>query len=154
MINQRVVELNQLQVIGMSCDTTMDEKDTKVPRLVNEFHSEYIHEVRNRINAPKSFGIFIDPPNWDPETEAFTWIAGVEVTDLEQIPKGMVGKTIPAHKYVVLDYHPQTDDINPYQFIHNWLKDAGYEQTGNFGFSVYHPYTGEDTAYSLHIPIK
>ena len=150
----KIVEKGEFKVVGVSCNTTMMDKDMIIPKLVDEFHHSGIREIKNRSNQPISYGIFVDPPNFDPEKDEFTWIAGVEVTNFDHIPQGMIYQTIPAHKYAVLSYHPKTDEINPYQFLYQWFSSEGYEPTDLFGFEIYNPYKGRDTAYTLYLPIK
>ncbi|MBM7554249.1 GyrI-like domain-containing protein [Thalassobacillus pellis] len=149
----QVVEKPGFKVIGTSCETTMDEKDIKIPRLVSDFQVNRIADIHNRINAPRSYGIFVDPPGWNPDTEPFTWIAAVEVDNLDFIPEGMVWKALPAHQYATLSYNPSVDEMDPYQFLHGWIKENGYHQLGSFGFEMYEQYTGPDTEYTLYLPV-
>lgn len=87
-------------------------------------------------------------------TDAFYWIAGVEVDSFEKIPQDMITKTIPAYTYAVLEYDPSLHEFNPYLYLHEWIKEKGYEQVEGFGFEEYQPYTGSQTSYRLYLPIK
>ncbi|WP_248565427.1 GyrI-like domain-containing protein [Paenibacillus sp. L3-i20] len=48
------------------------------------------------------YGVFIDPPNYNPDTDTFTWIAGVEVTADAVPPEGMISYKLPQATYAVL----------------------------------------------------
>jgi len=150
----KIVEKEKFHVVGLSCHTTMMDKDTKVPNVVEEFHLSRIGEVKNRIDDTISYGVFVDPPNFNPEKDKFTWIAGVEVSDVKNIPKNMTSITIPSHQYAALAFNPKTDEINPYQFLYQWFTSEKYEETDLIGFEVYHPYQGIDSDYTLYLPVK
>lgn len=150
----KIVVRREFNVVGISCETTMMDKDIKVPDVVEEFHSSRIGEVQNRIDETTSYGIFVDPPNFNPEKDEFTWIAGVEVTDVQEIPTDMTSVTIPAHQYAVVAFDPNTDEINPYQFLYQWFTSEGYEEADLIGFEVYNPYKGVDSNYTLYLPVK
>ncbi|QAS53127.1 GyrI-like domain-containing protein [Halobacillus litoralis] len=153
-VEPKVVKKSNFKVVGVYCTTMMDERDVKIPRLMEQFHTMKLPKVRNRIHAPHSIGMFVDPPNWNEMTDAFHWIAGVEVDSFEKIPQDMITKTVPAHTYAVLEYDPSQHDFNPYPYLHKWITEKGYEQIEGFGFEEYHPYTGTETRYKLYLPIK
>ncbi len=149
-----IVKKSGFKLVGMSCSTTMADRHEKIPELVEEFYQHHIHRIKNRINEPVSYGMFVDPPNWDPDTEEFTWIAGVEVSDFDNIPEEMISKAIPARKYAVLRYDPASDAYDPYQYLYEWMKNEGYEQIDDFGFELFLPYKGLDSEFVLHLPVR
>ncbi|MGR9048288.1 GyrI-like domain-containing protein [Halobacillus faecis] len=153
-VEPQVVRRSNIKVVGVSCQTMMDEREYKIPRLMEQFHTTNLPKVRNRVNAPRSIGMFVDPPNWNEMTDAFYWIAAVEVDSFEKIPPNMITKTIPAHTYAMLEYDPSVHEFNPYAYLHQWIKDEGYQQVEGFGFEEYKPYTGAETSYRLFLPIK
>ncbi|MFG6115914.1 GyrI-like domain-containing protein [Halobacillus sp. MO56] len=154
MVEPKVISKKAFKIIGLAFETTMAEKDVKIPRLVEEFHTARIVDIENRVNAPVSYGMFIDPPNWNPETEPFTWMAGVEVDSHDVLPPGMVARTFPDHQYATLQFNPAEHEFDPYQFLHKWIKQNGYEQIKGFGFELYEPYTGSQTMFTLHFPVR
>ncbi|KGX83208.1 GyrI-like domain-containing protein [Pontibacillus marinus] len=150
----KIIEKPGFTIVGMKCDTTMKEKDEIIPKVVDDFHMERMGEVNDRINAPHAYGVFIDPPNWDPETEPFTWITAVEVESVDNVPEGMISKTIPAHTYATVYYDPKIMKMNPYIDLHRWINEQGYTQIEGFGFEVHTSYEGDDTPYTLHLPVQ
>ncbi|WP_226581777.1 GyrI-like domain-containing protein [Halobacillus litoralis] len=153
-VEPKVVRKSNFKVVGVYCQTMMDEREIKIPQLMEEFHKTKLSKVKNRVNAPRSIGMFVDPPNWDEMNDAFYWIAAVEVDSFEKIPQDMITKTIPAQKYAMVEYDPSVHDFNPYPYLHQWIKDQGYDNVDGFGFEEYHSYTGSSTSYRLYLPIK
>lgn len=153
-VKPEIVKKSNFKVVGTYCHTMMEERNVKIPRLMERFHTLKLHKVKNRIHTPRSIGMFVDPPNWNEESEEFYWLAAVEVDSYEKIPPDMITKTIPAHRYAVLEYDPDVHDFNPYPYLHRWIKENGYEAVEGFGFEEYYPYTGAKTKFTLYLPIK
>lgn len=150
-----VVERSSLKVVGTYCKTMMDERFVKVPRLMEKFHTTKLPKIKNRIHAPTSIGMFVDPPNWKEESDPFYWIAAVEVDSFEKVPPDMITKTIPKQMYAMLEYDPdQCGELEPYPYLHAWIREQGYKQVEGFGFEEYHPYTGPNTKFTLYLPIE
>ncbi|WP_085504988.1 GyrI-like domain-containing protein [Thalassobacillus devorans] len=150
----KIVKLESFKVMGAACETTMVEKDVRIPRLMEEFHTKQMITIENRLNAPVSYGVFIDPEDWNPDTEPFTWIAAVEVDGHDNLPSGMVSRTFDEQDYAALDYDPDEHNFDPYPFLHKWINDNGYEQISGYGFERYEPYTGANTKFTLYLPVK
>ncbi|MCA1020737.1 AraC family transcriptional regulator [Halobacillus litoralis] len=153
-VEPKVVQKSHFKVVGVSCQTMMDERSIKVPRLMEQFHTMKLPKVKNRVNAPRSIGMFVDPPNWNESRDAFYWIAAVEVDSFEKIPQDMITKTVPAHTYAMIEYDPSLHDFDPYSYLHQWIVENGYQQVEGFGFEEYQPYTGQEGRYCLYLPIK
>ena len=90
------------------------------------------------MNPLKGYGIFIDPPNYNPNTDPFTWIAGVEVDDISSPPKEMKGYEFPEHFYAVTTYHgPKGGAGHIYDALYNWINQSNYELAANYGLEIY-----------------
>ncbi|MCF6139415.1 GyrI-like domain-containing protein [Pseudalkalibacillus berkeleyi] len=153
-IKPKILSKSEVKIVGMSCTTNMEEKDVIIPNMVKEFYDQHIHKVKNRVNAPRSYGIYIDPPDWKPDQDEFTWIAGVEVSDFDNIPEGMIQHIIPARQYATLSVNPKKDDFNPYPYLYRWIKDSAYKQIDHFGFEQYDAFEGVESPFELHFPIE
>ncbi|UOQ45147.1 GyrI-like domain-containing protein [Halobacillus salinarum] len=153
-LRPKIVKKDAFQIAGISCETMMEERKIKIPKLMEQFHALYLHQLKKRIDAPVSFGLFVDPPNWNEEIDPFTWIAAVKVEGAEELPSGFLTKNIPAYTYAVLDYDPEIHAENPYPFLHRWAEEHEYQLIEGFGFESYHPFTGADTKFTLHLPVK
>jgi predicted transcriptional regulator YdeE len=87
-------------VIGMAI--TADGNQTQNNQLISKLWKKFnanIRKIRNRVQRKDwvKFGITFDGiPG-----KQFTYLAGVEVADLNSIPEGMIGKIIPSLNYAV-----------------------------------------------------
>ncbi|MCA0988614.1 GyrI-like domain-containing protein [Guptibacillus algicola] len=150
-----LVEMGEMTLIGMKCDTTMKEKDKKIPEMVESFYANHVDKIQSRIDPNVSFGIYVDPPNWDPDTEEFSWIACVEVEEDAKVPEGMTKIVLPPRRYAAVQHDPTSDECNPYSYLHRWVQESSYERTGDlYGFEKYTPFIGTESKYLLHLPIK
>lgn len=89
----------------------------------------------------------------------FSYMAGIEVSEAENIPAGMVAKTVPASKYAVFTHVGSLDKLkDTYDYIlQTWLKESGYELTGSSCFELYderfNP-SSDDSEIDLYMPVK
>jgi AraC family transcriptional regulator len=86
-----IIKKEKMQIVGMKVETLL--KDTKeqmiIPKLQQQFNQR-VHEIKGAKQLPVTYGIFIDPPNYNPNTDLFTWVAGVEVSDKFELPENMI----------------------------------------------------------------
>ena len=74
----------------------------------------------------------------------FNYYCCVEISDITNIPSGMIVKTIPSSKYAVFYYNIKNDTLNDvnvgmpiYRYIDGvWLPNSGYEMTDNPSFEI------------------
>lgn len=94
------------------------------------YHSK--HGIMNAVNSQIYFG-YTDWSGYD--YGYIHYILSVQVPDLKQIPKGMTGISIPAHKYVVFRFVGffRPDDIKGRQvgrlLVHlyrKWIRNSGF----------------------------
>jgi len=72
-----------------------------------------------RINPQVSYGLCFTNVK-DVREGEFEYVAGVEVTDDQNIPAGMVYREVPAYKYAVFTHHGKLDNLGEtYQYIYN-----------------------------------
>lgn len=156
----RIVEREHFRIIGIKIETLL--KDTKeqhiIPKLQQSFN-EKITEVKDAINLPTTYGVFIDPANYNPKTDLFTWIAGVQVIPNAEPPVGMISFELPTATYAVLEYRGNMDRAgHAYGELYSWIKNSEYEQVGTYGFELYNkihsPLERGDADFLLHFPIK
>jgi len=99
------------------------------------------------------------------ETSEYTYyIPSLEVTEIEDIPSGMISLTIPAQKYAFFKYvgfhHPKFTTIQSLQEIHqyigNWVLNSGYRRSNLFQLeSIDFKIARKDYCeLDLYIPIK
>jgi len=115
-------------------------------------------ELEHRIDGA-TYGVCCLPGEGPKNPESFTYVAGVEVENLEKIPEGMIGVELPAREYAVFAY---TGGIGPelpktMQYIFGqWLPESDYEADGS-DFEYYDdrfdPVTGQGTFF-IYVPVK
>jgi AraC family transcriptional regulator len=155
LMEPRIVIKEGFTVVGMKCSTTL--KNNKVPQLWDEFLSR-IHEIKNRSDDKVAMGISEFCKN--PHDEEFTYVACVPVMRIDEIPEGMVVKTVPRNKYVVVTHKGSLETLgNAYDFIYaTWLPKSGYELAEADDFEVYDErFLGpedEKSEIDIYVPIK
>jgi AraC family transcriptional regulator len=156
----KIVEIDQFHIIGLKQETLLrDTRDQMIiPKLQQSFN-ERLEEVKGILGFPNTYGVFIDPPNYNPDTDLFTWIAGVEVTPDAEPPVGMISYELPKATYAVLEYAGNIDRAgDAYGELSEWINNSEYEQAGTYGFEMYskvHSLFERGLAdFLLHFPIR
>lgn len=152
----KVVVKDEFTVVGLTCSTTL--KENIIPALWEEFNSR-VGEIKNRTSPNLYIGVSQFSAN--PVDEVFTYMAGVPVESVDEIPEGMVCKTIPKQEYVVVTHKGKLDTLgNAFDYIYGtWLPKSGYELIEADDFEVYDDerFLGADNEESevdIYIPIK
>lgn len=152
----KIKQEDSFKVVGMSLETILkDERENHdIPRLHQNFEKR-ISEIKNR-KSDTPVGIFIDPPNYNPQTDPFKWIAGVEVSRVEDIPSGMESITIPANTYVYTTYKGKIEQgFRAYDYLYGWLDKSDYELADRYGVERYIEMHDDGTeVMNLMFPVK
>ncbi len=153
----RIIQKQSFMVIGVSLETLLkDEREQRnIPKLHQKFTGR-ISEIKNRIND-SAIGIFIDPPNYNYQTDKFQWIAGVEVTSMEDIPEGMEAVSFPANTYACTTYKGKKNQAyQAYDYLYQWVAESEYELADSYGVEHYEAYDEETTEeiMDLMFPVK
>ena len=154
-VELRIVEKAAFKVVGMKVETRMSEN--KIPGLWAQF-LERIHEVKQRSNVHDTYGISEYSDNYVDEWSNY-W-ACVPVNCIEEIPEGMVAKTVSAARYVVVTHKGKLQTMsNAFDYIYTtWLPKSGYELDEKDSFELYSErFLGgdnEESEIDLYIAIK
>ncbi|MDH4617000.1 GyrI-like domain-containing protein [Brevibacillus sp. AY1] len=114
---------------------------------------------QNTIGLPVTYGVFVDPPNYNPDTDPFSWIAGVEVLHDAEPPEGMISYELPKATYAVLDYKGDIDRAgDAYGQLYDWITQSEYVQAGSYGFEMYSKVYSmterQNAEFSLYFPVR
>jgi predicted transcriptional regulator YdeE len=84
------------------------------------------------------------------------YMACLQVSELKDIPEGMVGKEIPAQTYVVFESDGVKDIHATYdRILKQWLPSSGYDPGDGPDFEYYPPdFRGSDSRLYIYFPIK
>lgn len=98
-LSAATIQKPAIQVIGITCRTSNapDAAPIDIPRLWEQFYEDRIlEEIPGKINSD-IIALYCDYEG--DFTKPYAVVIGTAVTSLDQIPEGMVGKTIPAGAY-------------------------------------------------------
>lgn len=155
-----IVKREPVRIIGMKIETLLqDTREQRIIPTLQQSFNKRVNEVVGSIGFPTTYGIFIDPPNYNPDTDLFTWIAGIEVSHETEPPIDMISYVIPKGTYAVLEYHGDIDNAgSAYGELFEWINDSAYEQAGSFGFEMYpkeyNAIERKAASFLLHFPVK
>lgn len=92
-------DVNQKYFIGLELRTNNKECSSTMPAHKQKFFGENIlGKIPNKVGN----GIFALYTDYEGDyTGDYSWILGCEVSSLDNVPEGLVGKVIPASKYAV-----------------------------------------------------
>lgn len=141
---------NQYKIVSKSGDKTANSYG-------NDFYYNCKHKIVNAINSEIYFGY----TDWSRNDEGYIYyMPSLQVRDLSQIPEGMKGITIAAHKYVAFRFigffHP--NDINGRQvgrlLVHmysKWIFKSGFKFADTFRFEYIDTSLSKDNYCELDI---
>jgi len=89
----------------------------------------------------------------------FEYVAGLKVSNTDDIPEGMVLREVPAQKYAVFAHVGSLETLHEtYNYIyHIWLPQSGHELAANFDFEFYNDDFKDfapDSRFYIYVPIK
>jgi AraC family transcriptional regulator len=147
-MNIQVVEKNEIKVVGISWNGTYGQAGA-IPHLFEKME-ERLCEISHQTDEP-----VLIAPFHSRETE-FTYYVTAPVQEIDAIPEGMVGFTIPAKNYVTITHEGSPNEVeNTYNRLFEWMKDYGYEQDHSaLCLEVYkEEYRDQNAAGNLHFDI-
>jgi AraC family transcriptional regulator len=152
------IERNEFMIVGIETYTKNDFE------TINSCWSTLylrMNEINNKLDTNITYGYQDYSKDFDIVNLAFYYTAAIEVSSLDNIPKGMVGKTIPPSKYAVFTHEGSKEDIS--KTIRNiysmWFYEFEYELNDNVcGDFEYYPKgyknTEDNGKIDIYIPIK
>jgi len=130
MANQ-FVKQDQKFFIGFEMRTSNSDMPAKVKGHWDRFYKEYLHRIPNRVDD-SILALYTDYEG--DYTQPFSYIIGCEVSNLDEIPKGLVGKVIPKSKYALF----MAEGAFPQSMVQTWQKiwkaDIKRSYTSDFEF--------------------
>jgi AraC family transcriptional regulator len=154
----RYMEKDEFKVIGVPCRLKGElEYQNRILNKLWEKFCPQTFKMPNRINDGISYGIC----QYDQSINGHFYLACTEVTTIDVIPRGMVSRIVPKHKYAVFTIRcRKTEIVENYIFILNyifkeWLPNSGYELGSAFDKIEYYDdrFKKENAQMDLYIPI-
>lgn len=113
-------------------------------KTANKFGCDFFYNSRQSIQNSVNPHVYFGYTDWSSSNEGFVYyIPSIQVNDLESIPEGMTGITVPANKYVVFKFVGffRPDHISGrhvgrllVQLYSKWIFSSGYCFNGKFRF--------------------
>jgi AraC family transcriptional regulator len=138
MIEPKIVTKDEFMVIGPAIRTTNENEENfqRLPKFWSEFNENKIHEfIPNKINNNTFYGICMDAKG-----NEFTYMIGVVVSSLEQIPENMIGRKIPKARYALFTAKgPVVKSVQDLiRYIYGeWLPNSEYTLAETPDFELY-----------------
>ncbi len=128
-----LITIEEFFIIGLSIRTTNENEQsaTDIPALWNKFMSENtIENIPNKIDS----SIYAVYAEYEKDyTKPYTTILGCKVSSLENIPTGMIGKTIAKETYKQFTAKGKlADGIVIQKWIEIWNTDLKRKYTADF----------------------
>lgn len=130
-------------------------------KVANFYGRDFFYNHRQRISNPVDPAVYYGYTDWsENENGSIYYMPSVQVPDLRQIPTGMQGVVIPAHKYVVFRFVGffRPDEINGRQvgrlLVHmysKWIFNSGYKFADTFRFEYIDSNISKDNYCELDI---
>ena len=118
-----ILDKPAMKLIGLTAIVTL--YDVQHNRTTINLASNFMDrraEITNYINGKVVYGISTDPDDYNPETEPFEFLIGMEVSSNENIPDGMVYREIPANTYAIFTFKGPFDNAGA---VHAYLYSRG-----------------------------
>lgn len=151
----KIIMKNSFKVAGAM--GMVDAASDKIAKLWQQLGAKR-NDIKNKVNNSATYGISVYIPNITSETE-FLYGACVEVSNLSEVPEGMVGKEIPAGKFAVFTHKGTRFKLkDTYDYIYGtWFPNSGYEPAEVDTLEFYDERfrsDAEDSEMEIYIPIK
>ena len=117
-------------------------EDNEIPALWDKFMVRF-GDIRHLGNSDNYYGLCTVPEDFADASEgsiAFEYVAGREVTSLEDIPEGMVAREIPDATYAVFTHRGSLENLKvTYGYIYGeWARSQGPDVIAeNYDFEFY-----------------
>ena len=149
-----IIQKPSINVIGIECRTSNATEDgpQDIPRLWGQFYSE---DIINKIPNKASNDVIALYCDYEGDyTRPYSLVIGCPVTSLDNIPEGMVLKTIPTGSYAIFNAVGEypTSLIETWGTI--WQTDLKRTYTGDFEFYGEKFTTGSPKEVEISIAIE
>jgi AraC family transcriptional regulator len=146
----KIVERPGFTVVGLKYRGK--NENNEIPQLWQAFGPR-VGEIKNMVDDHVAYGI---SANIDKSSGEFDYIAGFEVSTVEEIPRDMVSFEVPGGKYAVFSTTlPRIGETFDSAY-HTWLPQSGYQPIGGPEFEVYDEHFDPqepDSLFDLYIPV-
>lgn len=152
-MNFKVVNKNQIAVIGMECNAKQWDADGAIGRLWSAFLGN-VDKVKTLVVPNIMYGI-CEHESCD-KGDTFTYMAGIEVEESCDVPEGMVKRIIKKQKFIQAEVPESVKIPDAYNRTFEYAEQNDYIIDRNDNIEVYEEMfqDPDDHPFKLLIPIK
>lgn len=149
----QIITRPEVKIVGVA--RQYEEEDLDIDTLWSAFRPN-VNKIKNRVGSD-AFGIHEEYQEGETSV-GFHYICAVAVSDLNDVPGGMISRVIPEHLYAVFQHKGALSSLpDTLKYIWgSWLPKSKYEYVEQPDFELYAPATQAGSAEKilfLHIPI-
>lgn len=158
-MSYEIITLPAYRTGGLKWEGTFSEI---VPNLKNVIQQveDRADELENKVNPNVQLGL-----SYHVIENGFVHYAVYEVSEEQEIPKGMIEIWVPEWMYVKTTHNKGEDIQKTYTDLHQWLSDSDYSAFREAGVDYYDPYMPikhehypvdrdpNDPHFNIYIPI-
>ncbi|NOU64740.1 hypothetical protein GC096_11955 [Paenibacillus sp. LMG 31461] len=141
----KFVMLDKKNIIGVTTLASLEEMGSPEPIVWGLFYN-----INNNVSIKRkaAYPFTYELEIWsekdarmtsEPSKEKFMYMVGVEVDDLNEIPHGCIGKTLPAGEHAIFTYTGKPIYIlRAYMYIFKeWFPKSGITMAYNYNYAYY-----------------
>jgi AraC family transcriptional regulator len=156
MLSPRFEHKDAFTVVGIARQFNMS--NNTIPLLWNEFNQRR-EEIKHAICEAAVGVCYYDSSYNSCPDKAFTYMAGYCVSSADDLPEGMVSRTIPACEFAVFEHRGALDTLQQtYDHIfREWMPTSEYEMVEQDDFEWYDDrfeFGASDSIMEIWIPVK
>jgi Uncharacterized protein conserved in bacteria len=152
----KIVSMDAITFVGMEKRFTFDAMSG-----ISVFWMNFMKvsdQIQNKVDPEAAWGVSYDM-DYSVQPGEFTYFVGMEISNTENIPDGMIVYVAPASKYAKFTHYGSLDKLSEtYTYIYNvWFPQSGYDMGMVDGLELYgknfDPQSSKSEMY-IFVPIK
>ncbi|HPP74677.1 MAG TPA: GyrI-like domain-containing protein [Armatimonadota bacterium] len=155
----KIITREEIKLIGMQY--IGNNSNGEIPKLWENFLPR-IEEIKNQSGECVCYGVCECLCEGECKCGCggdFSYIAAREVSSFDDVPEGMITRTIPASKYAVFTHKGLLESLNKtFEDIYSkWIPAAGLEIAGSYDFEYYDEQFKDfapDSELDIYVPVK
>jgi predicted transcriptional regulator YdeE len=151
-----MITINEFKIVGISVKTTNKNNQSAqdIGKLWQQFYMEKLFDkIPNKLSSD-IYSIYTDYKS--DFTDEYTTIIGVQVTSLENIPTGLIGRQFPSDNFMKFTAKGLMPKAIVEAWIDIWEKDKELGRKYTYDFEVYgeKSQNGENSEVEIYIATK
>jgi len=151
-----MITINEFKIVGISVKTT--NKDNQSAQDIGKLWQQfYVENLFDKIPNKLSNDIYSIYTDYKSDfTDEYTTIIGVQVSSLENIPTGLIGRQFPSDNFMKFTAKGLMPKAIVEAWIDIWEKDKELSRKYTYDFEVYgeKSQNGENSEVEIYIATK